>query len=71
MANARNTRGPNAPIFHLLALGIVLGPPGFALGQQGFALGSPGFLDTKMLVSASIGGLEQRVGRRGPRCGGI
>ena len=40
-------RGLNTTISNLLALGVVLGPPGF--------------LDTNMFVSARVGGVEQRV----------
>ena len=45
---------PTQTIFHWLSMGLALGLPGFLLG-------SPGFLDTNMLVSSCVGGLEQRV----------
>ena len=41
---------PTRPIFHLLALGVVLGQRCFVLSQQCFAFGPGGFSDTNMLV---------------------
>ena len=39
-------------LFHLLALGLMLGEQRFELGSRGFTLGWPGFLDTNLLALA-------------------
>ena len=55
-----STRGTNATYIPSAHVGGPLSLRGTALGWRGFVLGRRGFLDTNMLVSAHVGGLDQR-----------